>query len=148
MYIAKTLLTAISLALAGFGFATASEAAMASKVIKVSLTGEGGNPMGAKLDITEIRTGPVEFDVTNDAIGTDHEFVLVKLKSADAKLPLNTSKYRVTEKGLNVIGEVSDLKPGKMGVLKATLKPGSYVVLCNFAHHFELGMTAKLTVTP
>jgi uncharacterized cupredoxin-like copper-binding protein len=73
--------------------------------------------------------------------------VLVKLKSADEKIPLNTAKHRVDEKQLKSLGEVADLKPGGDGQLKAKLTPGTYLLLCNIKGHYEAGMQAKLTVT-
>jgi uncharacterized cupredoxin-like copper-binding protein len=76
----------------------------------------------------------------------DHEMVFVKLKSADQKVPLIRSKYRVDEKQLKSRSEVSDLKPGANGQLKAKMAPGSYLLLCNIKRHYEAGMQAKLMV--
>ena len=58
-------------------------AAAAPQVIHVSLLGEADQPMSVKLDATTVKAGAVEFDVSNDAIGTDHEVILVALKTPD-----------------------------------------------------------------
>jgi uncharacterized cupredoxin-like copper-binding protein len=128
------------------GFAPAAFAAMAPQVVKVSLQGEADQPMSVKLDATAIKAGAVEFDVSNDAIGTDHEVVLVALKSADQKIVADSKKHRINESKLQSLGEVAGLKPGKSGVLKATLKPGvSYALICNHKSHYELGMATRFT---
>jgi uncharacterized cupredoxin-like copper-binding protein len=124
-----------------------SFAAPMKQVVKVSLQGEADQPMSVKLDMTSIKAGEVEFDVSNDAIGTDHEVVLVVLKNLDQKITADPKKHRVNEAKLKSLGEVGGLKPGDKGVLKATLKPGvSYALICNHKSHYELGMATRFTV--
>ena len=124
-----------------------SAPAFAATTIKVTEGGEGGGPMTLVMDQTTVKAGEAVFHVHNDAMSEQHEMVLVKLKSADEKIPLNTAKHRVDEKQLKSLGEVADLKPGGDGQLKAKLTPGTYLLLCNIKGHYEAGMQAKLTVT-
>lgn len=130
------------------GFAPAAFAAtMAPQIIHVSLLGEADQPMSVKLDAATIKAGAITFEVVNDAIGTDHEVVLVELKSLDQTIKADPKKHRVNEKALNALGEVGGLKPGDKGELKATLKPGvSYALICNHKAHYELGMATRFTV--
>ena len=125
----------------------AAFAAATPQVVKVSLLGEADQPMSVKLDVTKLKAGPVEFDVSNDAIGTDHEVILVALKTPDQKITADTKKHRVDEAKLQTLGEAGGLKPGDKKVLKATLKPGvTYALICNHKSHYELGMATRFTV--
>ena len=119
----------------------------AATIVKVTEGGEGGGPMTLTLDKPTIKAGETTFLVHNDAMWEEHEMVLVKLKSPDQAIDVVAGKNRVDEKKLKSMGEVSDLKPGANGQLKAKLSPGSYVLLCNIKGHYQAGMHATLTVT-
>ena len=118
----------------------------ADTTIKVLESGEGGGAMSLKLDPATVGPGPITFSVHNDAVSEEHEMVVVKLKSADQKIPLIRAKHRIDEDQLKSMGEVSDLKPGASGELKANLKAGTYLVFCNLKGHYEAGMQTTLTV--
>jgi uncharacterized cupredoxin-like copper-binding protein len=128
-------------------FSHAAFAAATPQVVKVSLLGEADQPMSVKLDVPTLKAGPVEFAVSNDAVGTDHEVILVALKTPDQKISADSKKHRVDEGKLKTLGEVGGLKPGDKGVLKATLKAGvTYALICNHKSHYELGMATRITV--
>jgi uncharacterized cupredoxin-like copper-binding protein len=135
---AATLLLAIS---------QTAYAAAPAQVVPVSLAGEADQPMSVKLDATVLKAGAVEFAVSNDAVSTDHEVLLVLLKASDQKISADPKKHRIDEAKLEVLGEAGGMKPGDKKVLKATLKPGeSYALICNHKSHYELGMATRFTV--
>jgi uncharacterized cupredoxin-like copper-binding protein len=140
MQLLRNTLTALALSL----IATPTLAATTVKVIE---GGEGSGPMTLSPDQSTIKAGETTFLVHNDAMTEEHEMVLVKLKSPDQKVNAVAGKHRVDEKQLKSIGEVSELKPGADGQLKAKLVPGSYLLLCNIKGHYEAGMHSMLTVT-
>lgn len=134
-------------ATAAAGLALFSAAAVAAPTtVNVMLMGEGGSDMQIQVDKTQIPGGDVVFNVANHAMTENHEMILVKLKSADQPIPVNAKKHRVDEKQLKTLGEVADLQPSNTGSLKANLKPGAYLLLCNIKGHYEAGMWTKLTV--
>lgn len=137
----------LNAAFAAAGLALLSTQALADTTVKVEMVGEGGGAMSYKVDQPSIPAGKVKFMVTNTSMTENHEMVLIKLKSADAAIPLIAAKHRVDEKQLKSMGEVPDVKPGANGELDVTLKPGDYVILCNIKGHYEAGMWSKLTVT-
>jgi uncharacterized cupredoxin-like copper-binding protein len=134
--------------IASLSFASLAMAATPVQIIKVGLAGEADQPMKIDLDKNTVKAGTVEFDVTNVAIGTDHEMVLVKLAAKDAQIaPADPKTRRIDEKKLKSMGEVAGLQAGKMSKLKVKLSPGEYALLCNHPSHYELGMVTRLTVT-
>ena len=136
------------LVLTGLLTAFSMTAAFADTVVKVRLTGESHEKMGLEAVPASVPAGKVEFDVTNAAMKTGHEMILVKLTSKGETLPLDPAKHRIDEKAVKSLGEVSNLKAGANGVLKASVTPGDYMLLCNIKGHYEAGMAAPFTVTP
>jgi plastocyanin len=53
--------------------------------------------------------------------------------------------FRLRDEGREVV-EVTTLLPGESARASATLKPGSYKMVCTVANHEQLGMTGRLVV--
>ncbi len=139
---------AAGIGLALLGLVAAAPAVAAGTSVNVSLTGEGTGEMGIAIDQASVPAGKVTFVVKNNATSEAHEMVVIALSSADAELPYDAAKQRVTESKVKSMGEVSDLKPGASKSKTLTLKPGSYKLICNMKGHYKAGMSAALTVTP
>lgn len=120
----------------------------AATVVSVVEDGEGDSAMSLKLDPQTVKAGEITFNLKNDAVSEEHEMVVVRLKTADEKIPFNAKKNRVDEDKLKRMGEIGDIKPGATGTMTAKLKAGTYLVFCNIKGHYQAGMASKLTVTP
>ena len=95
---------------------------------------------------TSAPAGKVKFAVTNS--GTIlHELVVLKLKTKTAydKLAVNAKTHEVSE--AKTVGEVGNVPKGKTKSKTLTLKKGNYVLVCNIAKHYAMGMRAAFTVT-
>jgi len=91
--------------------------------------------------------GKVTFTVIGAGPST-HELVLFRSDLDPTKLPINAEGTEVDEEGQGVQHvEVEDVKAGTTKQLTVDLTPGRYVLLCNLAGHYKLGMETGLTVS-
>jgi len=96
-----------------------------------------------ELNVATVKAGPVKFGIRN-AGGMEHSFELIKTDLAADKLPVDTGQAKAKEDGL--LKQVKSIAPGKVAVVTANLEVGSYVIICNLAGHYQLGMRAALLV--
>lgn len=96
--------------------------------------------MGIKVDKATVPAGKVSFEVKNTSRETIHEMIVAPIASRDVTLPFVAKENRIDEDAAGDLGEVSELDPGKSGVLSIDLKPGLYVLFCNVPGHFMAGM--------
>jgi len=118
-----------------------------SSMVNVSLWDDGAR-MGVTADTTLIQYGHITFKVKNDSKFLEHEMLVIKVKNYHDALPYDSKTARVIEDDVKDYGEVSELKPGAFGSISLNLDPGKYVLFCNVAGHFEMGMFTQLVVTP
>jgi uncharacterized cupredoxin-like copper-binding protein len=95
-----------------------------------------------ELSVDTVKAGTVKIGVRN-AGGMEHSFELIKTDLPFDKLP-TTGDAKAREDGL--VKQVKSIGVGKVSVVSADLAAGSYVVICNVAGHYLLGMRAALTV--
>jgi uncharacterized cupredoxin-like copper-binding protein len=90
------------------------------------------------------RAGRVTITVSNDGDKT-HELLVVR---ATGKLKVKGGRVDegALEKADRVVGEISDVAPGKAGKHTFTLRRGSYMVFCNLPGHYRAGMRGTLVV--
>jgi uncharacterized cupredoxin-like copper-binding protein len=86
-----------------------------------------------------VRAGKVTFLVRN--VGTvEHEMLVIR---GSSRLPVEA--FRAPES--RSLGEVSELPPGKSGRVTLDLKRGHYLLICNIAGHYQLGMVSTFDVS-
>jgi uncharacterized cupredoxin-like copper-binding protein len=103
-------------------------------------------PMGIRVSSRTVKAGDVKFQVTNASTQMVHEMVVSPLKDTKTALPYDKAENKVIEDAAGHLGEVAELEPGKKGELQLNLKPGNYLLYCNIAGHYALGMWTLLTV--
>jgi uncharacterized cupredoxin-like copper-binding protein len=94
------------------------------------------------LSIPTAKAGTVKFGIKNEGT-VEHSFELIRTDLPFDKLP-TTADAKAKEDGL--IKQVKSLPVGKVSVVSADLAAGKYVVICNVAGHYQLGMRAALEV--
>jgi uncharacterized cupredoxin-like copper-binding protein len=95
-----------------------------------------------RVDVSENRAyaGDVTFAITN--FGTvQHEFLVVKTDVEPGKIELNDeNRFDEENPDLKVIDEIAEFEVNTTGLLKVSLEPGKYQLLCNIAGHYAAGM--------
>jgi uncharacterized cupredoxin-like copper-binding protein len=113
--------------------------------IAVSL-GENGSSMFLTPAVTSAPAGSVTFVVTNVG-AVEHEFVVLKTDFAAADLPMNEEGTEAIEEGDGVtpVDEIGSILPGETKSLTVDLEAGHYVLVCNIAGHYLMGMRSDFT---
>jgi uncharacterized cupredoxin-like copper-binding protein len=98
---------------------------------------------GIKLDRTSVPAGDVRVKARNTG-STEHELVFVRTDLPEDKLPVKDNK--VDEEQVELAGEIEKFPAGKSKSATLNLPAGRYVVICNVATHYGLGMHTVLQV--
>lgn len=119
------------------------------------LAGCGGGPTSVdvtmidyemQLSTDTVKAGDIVFHIQNDSEITVHEFVVVQTDMMAEELPVGEDLL-VDESLFTPVDEVEDMEAGDSAELAVTLTPGHYILLCNIAGHYQLGMHADFNVT-
>jgi uncharacterized cupredoxin-like copper-binding protein len=102
--------------------------------------------MGITVDSNDIHAGEVTLVAINDSKVLVHEMLIAPVLSTYSPLPYDNANQRVDEDAAHSLGEVSELDPGQTGALRITLKPGTYILLCNVPGHYAMGMWTTIVV--
>lgn len=94
-----------------------------------------------KADPGTVKAGRVVFAVRNRA-SMIHDLVVIRTDLAPNALPIDGGKAKEDGK----VGQVANLSAGISRKLVLELPAGHYVLICNVAGHYQLGMRTALTV--
>ena len=124
--------------------------AAAAQVVQIALRDSTTDPsitgMQMKAEPTTVKAGRITFTAVNQSKELVHEVVVVPAPPTGKDLPYDTKTETIAEKRAHAMGEVSDLKPGAHGSVTLSLKPGTYLLVCNQPGHYKSGMFTKLVV--
>lgn len=136
----KLVLGLLVAALAAAGSATTAGAAASSRSaassVRVRLV-----EFRVILSIASAPAGKVTFVVAN-AGKIAHDFVVLRTNLAPGKLPVAGN----VAKEVGRQGKIPIFGPRQTRRLALTLRPGKYVLICNVAGHYKLGMFAGFRV--
>jgi uncharacterized cupredoxin-like copper-binding protein len=144
-------------------------AAQAGTVVRVSLWDKGPDsqavletapPMGMAMpdadmsmatmlitaDPATVAPGEVTFMATNDSSEFVHEMVIARIRDPSMPLPYSDENMEVEEDGAGIRGKVSELGPGQTAGITLVVKSGTYLIYCNIAGHYAMGMWTLVTV--
>lgn len=157
-------------AAAALPLAALGSTARAGTVVQVSLWDNGpesmavmetAKPMGmamkdadmgmATMHVTAepatIPAGEVTFVAKNDSAEFVHEMVIARIRTTDMALPYSAETMEVEEDGAGLRAKVSELGPGQSASVTLAVRKGTYMIYCNIAGHYAMGMWTLVTIT-
>ena len=96
-----------------------------------------------KPNVPSVKAGKVKIGIRNLA-GMAHDLTVIRTDLPEDKLPIDTASAKAKEDGK--VGKLDLIGAGRVAALTVDLTPGTYVLVCNVAGHYQLGMHATLKV--
>ncbi len=95
------------------------------------------------VSVPSVKAGKVKIGIRN--LGSMlHSFEVLKTDVPQDKLPVDGATAKASEVGK--VGGVDNIAVGKSAAVTLDLTPGKYVLICNVAGHYQLGMHTAFTV--
>ena len=95
------------------------------------------------LSVANVKAGTIKFGIRNNGTMV-HDFDLIKTDLAFDKLPIDGGSAKAKDDGL--VKQMINIAANRSTTLSADLAAGSYVIICNVAGHYQLGMRVALKV--
>ena len=84
--------------------------------------------------------GEVTFAIANFG-SIKHEFLVAKTSYEPGKIPVGANnRFDEEDPGITVVDEIKEWSPNEAKVLRLSLEPGQYELLCNIEAHYANGM--------
>lgn len=94
-------------------------------------------------NVADVPAGETKIGIRNRG-SQPHDLIVIRTEEAPDKLSYDASRAKASEDGN--VGKIKELRAGGTAALTVTLEPGRYVLICNTAGHYMLGMRTALTV--
>jgi uncharacterized cupredoxin-like copper-binding protein len=102
--------------------------------------------MHVSAEPAKIPPGEVTFMAKNASSEFVHEMVIARVRDPSQPLPYIDEDMVVDEDGAGFRGKVSELGPGQTAGITLVVKTGTYMIYCNVAGHYAMGMWTLVTV--
>ncbi len=93
-----------------------------------------------------VSAGSVAFNASNASDIQIHNLRVIRTDLEPDALPVDEETFTVDEEQLEVVASSDNLDVGGAEEVSADLEAGSYVLICNIATHYDLGMRVGFTV--
>lgn len=103
--------------------------------------------MGITVDIADIAAAEITFQVINESQEFYHSVTIAPVTDPSQELPYLIDKMMVGEEAAGITARVKELRPRDSGSVTVDLQPGTYILYCNIAGHYVMGMWTMITVT-
>lgn len=140
MMIPRSVATLIALALLVAACAGPAADAPAGSQVVVEMT-----DYKLTVNVPSVKAGTIKIGVRNLA-NMEHSFEVLKTDLPQDKIPVDGASAKAKEDGK--VGGIPSIAAGKSASVTIDLTPGKYVLICNVAGHYQLGMHIAFTVDP
>ena len=96
-------------------------------------------------NLPSVKAGTIKIGVRNLA-SMEHNFEVIKTDLAADQLPVDPASAKAIDIGK--VGEIPKIPGGTSAAVTLDLAPGKYVLICNIAGHYQLGMHTGFIVEP
>lgn len=103
--------------------------------------------MGITVDTLEIPAGEVTLRVINESQEFYQSVTISPVEDRSRELPYLIDERMVDEEAAGITARLKRLRPRDSGSVIVDMQPGTYILYCNIAGHYAMGMWTIVAVT-